>query len=382
MRIAIFDYRVVPQNAIGNCHRRIVEALADEHEFVVFAPHFDNPRPDRIRHVHVPTPMKPLFLLFVVYHLVAPIILLLDRLRTGMRFDLIQSVESNTLLGNLVYAHFCHQAFLRDHWQNARPSGIRRIVRWLDHALHALFEPLVYRLGKRIVVPSKGLARELAALHGEEIARKIEVIPNAIEWQHLQKPMNFDRDAQRHQAGIGVEDMAMVFSALGHFERKGLPILLEAMKCVGDTRLKLIVVGGTDSLIAEFRRRAQAAGVEQQVYFAGMHRDVRPFLWAADIFAFPSLYETFSLVSFEAAAAGLPLLVSHLHGVEDLIQKDVGGWTIDRSPEAIAEKLRLALNDKALLHTMGADAAARAKAYDLDAFVERWRQFYRNWQSS
>ncbi|HRL14465.1 MAG TPA: hypothetical protein PKX07_21465, partial [Aggregatilineales bacterium] len=74
MRIAILDYQVVPTNAIGNCDRTILNGLADEHEFVVFALEFDNPRPDRIKFVKIPAVRKPLAALFVTYHLTAPLI--------------------------------------------------------------------------------------------------------------------------------------------------------------------------------------------------------------------------------------------------------------------------------------------------------------------
>ena len=44
-----------------------------------------------------------------------------------------------------------------------------------------------------------------------------------------------------------------LFVALGQFERKGLPLLLQALGTAGMERVKLIVVGGEADLIARYR---------------------------------------------------------------------------------------------------------------------------------
>ncbi len=54
MKIAIFDYVVTPNNAIGMCHRRMMQALAQEHDFSLFSCQFDNPLPSRIQWSRVP----------------------------------------------------------------------------------------------------------------------------------------------------------------------------------------------------------------------------------------------------------------------------------------------------------------------------------------
>ena len=73
MRIAVFDYKTVPNNPTGGCHRRILSGLCREHEFTVFAAEFDNPCPKRIAYVRVPAIKRPLALLFISFHVLAPI---------------------------------------------------------------------------------------------------------------------------------------------------------------------------------------------------------------------------------------------------------------------------------------------------------------------
>jgi glycosyltransferase involved in cell wall biosynthesis len=376
MRIAIFDYKIIPTNPVGSCHLHMLRQLCREHDFTVFAAEFENPCPERIRWVRVPVPVRPLAVLFVLYHVVAPVCYWWHRLWQWTRFDLIQIVESYFYTGDVSYAHFCHRAYLKHHWQGTRTESLRRFFNWLYHRLHALMEPVVYRRVKRIVVPSRGLAREL---RGEYpfVSDKIEVVPNPVDVERMQPAAGFDRDGFRRRLGVGRDDAALVFVALGHFERKGLPLLLEALRQSQHSRHKLLVVGGEADLIAAYRGRVERMGLGGRVIFAGMQRDIRPYLWAADAFAFPSFYETFSLVSFEAAAAGLPLIVTRLHGVEDLIRDGENGLLAERSVEGMAQKIeRFAALLPEERRAMGARAQRSARSYDVPRFVSAWRSLY------
>src|SRR5271156_903865 len=93
----------------------MLSGLCHEHDFTVFATEFDNPCPERIRYVHVPAIKRPLALLFITFHLLAPIWYWAYRLRYGVRFDRLQMVESNLGFGDVSYSHFCHRRFLRSH---------------------------------------------------------------------------------------------------------------------------------------------------------------------------------------------------------------------------------------------------------------------------
>ncbi len=376
MRVAIFDYRIQPTNPIGGCHLRMLRGLCAEHEFTVFAVEFENPCPDRIHFVRVRVPRRPLAVLFVAFHLVAPVCYWLYRLRRRVTFDVIQSVESNCSIGTVAYAHFCHRAFLKYHWRELGATGLRGRLRWLDHWLHALLEPIVYRRVGRIVVPSGGLARELSA-EFPWVREKITVIPNPVDYASLQPPPDFDRTVHRATLGLAEGDLVLVFAALGHFERKGLPHLLQALQRLSEPRLKLVVVGGERGLVSSYRDRAAALGLAGHVVFAGVQRDLRPYLWSADALALPSYYETFSLVAFEAAGAGLPLIVAPVHGVDDILKDGENGFVVGRSAEQVAQGItRLIARSPEERTGMGEEARRAVASYDLPHFIARWREFY------
>ena len=376
MRIALFDYIVTAENAIGKCDLAILSALCDEHEFTVFSARFDNPRPERIRWVRVPAAARPMALLYVVFHLLAPLCYVWHCIRHRVRFDVVQVIESNLLFGDIAYSHFCHQAFLERHWKEIGAGGLRGAMRWLDHRLRAFIEPWVYRRATRIVAPSRGLCRELMSAYPQAGA-KIRVLANPVDLDRLRPPTRFDRNAFRRELGWDPKDIVFAFVALGHYERKGLPLLLEALGTARDLRLKAIVVGGSSGGIAVYRERANKSGLNGCVRFLETQKDVRPYLWAADALALPSYYEVFPLVALEAAAAGLPLLVTQLNGVEEFLRDGENGLLMTRSTSGVSECLaRFAGMPVEARRRMGMRAQSDVKCYGIAEFVAGWSKLY------
>ena len=379
MRIAIFDYKVIAGNPTGNCHLTLLRSLAREHKFTVFSVEFENPDPAAITWVRVPSPTRPLALLFVVFHLLAPLAYLLHKLRTGNRFDVVQSIESDLCFGGLVYSHFSHTTYLRRHGISRR--GLRGILRWIDHWLHARAEGFRYPAAQLIVTPSIGLAEELKRdFHIPP--EKVSVIANPIRVKSMERPADFDRDDFRRRLGFAGSEFVIAFAALGQFERKGLPLILESLAAPHLSATKLLVIGGEPDLIADYRQKADALGVGNRVYFAGMQGDVRPFLWSADAFVLPSAYESFSLVTYEAAAAGLPLLAPPLNGIRDLLREGENGFLITRSTLSVTSALeRITALPEKQRQAMGENARQAAASFSEERFVDAWRNLYVNWQA-
>jgi glycosyltransferase involved in cell wall biosynthesis len=376
MKIAIFDYIVTRNNAIGSCHLRMIERLCLEHEFTVFSVEFENPCPERIRWVRIPAPKRPLALLYVAFHLLAPLLYLWHRIFSHARFDLVQFVESNLAFGDVIYSQSCHRMFLERHWSQVGATGLRAVMRWLDHWLHAQMEPRAYRRAQRIVVPSVGFARELAETY-PFTRSKIRVLPNPVDTQAMACPRHFDRNRFREGLGLKPADVVLAFVALGHFELKGLPLLLGALGKSDDPHVKLLVVGGSRGLVSDYRKRADDLGLNGNVIFLGMQKDVRPYLWAADALAHPSRHEVFPIATLQAAAAGLPLLVTRLNGVEEFFREGENGLLLQRDIPSISDSLsRFAGIDPEIRHWMGSRAQAAVQRYNISDFARNWSHFY------
>lgn len=377
MRIAVFERRLIPSNPGARCLLRLLEGLCKEHEFTVFAVDFALPCPEHVRWVRIPLPTWPL-LYSVGYHLCAPLYRWATSLRRRVRFDLVQKTGNCLIFGTISYEHSCNRTYLRKYWKQVGERGFRNAPYWLALFLRALVEPWTFRRVKHIVVVSQGLARDLVTEY-PFTRKKIHIIPNPVDIRRMRPPNDFDREGNRRKLGIVRKDIALVFVALGKFEQKGLPILLEAIQRLADPRLKLLVVGGGSGLVAAYRTRAERMGLTRHISFVGMQQDSSPFLWAADAFVLPSCYEAFPLVSVEAAAAGLPLIVTALNGVEEFLRDGENGFLVERNAEGVVQGITrfLALSQDRR-RAMGERARQDVEKYSLENFVAAWRELYKN----
>jgi glycosyltransferase involved in cell wall biosynthesis len=91
---------------------------------------------------------------------------------------------------------------------------------------------------------------------------------------------------------------------------------------------------------------------------------------ASDLFLFPSRYEAFSLVTLEAAAAGLPIVAHRINGTEELVQDNVNGWLVPPSADALRDKVTVLRDDRALRDRMAAAAVAISARYDWDRIAD------------
>jgi UDP-glucose:(heptosyl)LPS alpha-1,3-glucosyltransferase len=211
-----------------------------------------------------------------------------------------------------------------------------------------------YRPGRvrRLVAVSPAIKDELV-LAFPGLAAAVTVIPNGVDLKHF-RPDAATRVATRESLGIPGGSRAAVFVG-GDWERKGLEVALHALARTPEWIL--VVVGPGDR--RRYEAIADSAGVADRVIFAGPQADTWPFFAAADAFALPTCYEGFALVTLEAAATGLPLLLTAAAGADALVVSGVNGWLLDRTAEAFATGLAQ-LTDAAVAKRMGEEARAAA----------------------
>ncbi|MGD1892414.1 MAG: glycosyltransferase family 4 protein [Cyclobacteriaceae bacterium] len=277
---------------------------------------------------------------------------------------------------DICYTQFCHAAYLDRHWHQVDVKGLRKLLRRFNHSFNAQKEKKAYQNAKLIVVPSQGLKREIKEYY-PGTAEKLVAIPNPVDTNGFNRDPEIGHD-QRKVLGFSEADTVIAFAALGDFERKGLGLLLEALSILKEEKLnyKILVIGGRTPEITLFKKKATLLGVGDRIVFVGFQKDIRPYLWASDIFSLPSIYETFSLVCIQAAAARLPLLVTGFSGADEYVVDNQNGWFVERTASAIAAKLKSIYTDKATLDAMGKEAEETANLYSQEVFQERWRNLY------
>ena len=120
------------------------------------------------------------------------------------------------------------------------------------------------------------------------------------------------------------------------------------------------VVVGDGAERPDLEKRARELGLEGRVRFVGHQVDVGPWLARARALVLSSDSEGLPLSVIEAMTAGLPVVVSHVGDLPDLVENGVNGFLVkERTPEAFSEKIVRLLRDEAL-RARFSEAARRA----------------------
>jgi glycosyltransferase involved in cell wall biosynthesis len=378
-RLLVADMSVARSSPAGSCVLAEVQGLCEDFDVQVVSSRLDASETQSLTLGRVVLPERPVLLRYLVFQRLARQ-RIIAALKQKARPVLVQATQGQFVGADVCYAHFCHGAYLAGAWRRSPVRGLRRLGRWLTHTFNAGRERAAFARARRIVVPSAGLARELRAQY-EGIGDKIEVIANPVDVVRFSRPPDFDRSAVRTPFGFTAGQRVLCFMALGDFSRKGLDLVLDAIAGLAPfarARVGLLVVGGQPSEIEDARRQGRDRGVDVCVRFAGMQSDVRPFLWCADVYVFPSAYEIFSLAALQALAAGLPVIVTRgLYGVEDYIVEGHNGWFVERSVDDVRAAIERALaipDDELRLFSQRAHQSIQH--YGVEEFQRRWRAFY------
>ena len=154
------------------------------------------------------------------------------------------------------------------------------------------------------------------------------------------------RNEMRAHYGYGIDDKVLVFSAFGHFERKGLVQAVEAVSKVRSEgyNLKLLVLGGSEKTVETFKKNHNE--YLEGVFFAGLVEQIECHLAVADGLLFPSHFEAFSLAEIEAAALGLRLYLTQHYGVEMILREPINGrrlpWDVKGMSSILIDELKQA----------------------------------------
>jgi glycosyltransferase involved in cell wall biosynthesis len=323
---------------------------------------------ESLRFVRVPTPRRPAALGMPAFSAVASV--LAARHSQGLLHTTGAIVANRADISTI---HFCHRAAAAqiDGSRASRSSLAYRINARASRVLSLAGEAWCYRPGRIRVLcaVSSGVAEELRQ-HFPAMAGAVRTIPNGVD-SSVFHPDPDSRRAVRAELGVDPDAELLLFAG-GDWERKGLPHAVDSLALAPDWHL--VVAGAGDP--KPHAARARAAGTESRLRFLGPVRDMPRLYAASDAFVLPTSYEAFPLVALEAAASGLPLLVTHVNGAEDLIRNGGNGWFITRDRCDIACRLNELGSNRELAHRMAAGAREAATRFTWDAMADSYLSLY------
>lgn len=178
------------------------------------------------------------------------------------------------------------------------------------------------------------------------------------------------------------ENTKIILGAGRFVDWKGFEYLIEAYAELlqsgiqVDTCLWLV---GDGPEMSKYRALVEKLNLGEKVTFHGFARDIRPWLWASDIFVQPSQEpEGFSLMLLEAMSAGLPSIATNIGGTLDIIEDGVNGWLMRTGGDNdLADKMRRVLSDSSLLADTAVKAQESASKFNVHDIAAETIDLYR-----
>lgn len=238
--------------------------------------------------------------------------------------------------------------------QTAMPEGVDGVMRRLDRWAGGAG---LYSVN---VVNSEACAAEYAG-YPARYRQRLRLIPHGLA------PLEARRTASDTRSRLGIApDTPVLLSAGRLIHQKAQDRIIAALPLLA--RAHLVLAGGGPAE-AQYRQLAERLGVSGRVVFTGAveRQEVAELIGAADVFVFPTRWETFGLAPVEAAMAGVPLVVSDLPVLREVLSVD--GQSPARFVAADDAAALAAAIEDALVNP-GARDAAIAFAH---ALIERHR---------
>jgi glycosyltransferase involved in cell wall biosynthesis len=258
----------------------------------------------------------------------------LDRMRTK-RFDWRAIGDLARLMRekriDVVHSHLYHANLYGRlaAWRARVPAVATVHNTYTKRKLHRqLLNRWLAHISARVVAVSEDVRSDLMR-HDGIAEQKITVIHNGIDVRRVQTTLT----RSEARARLGLAGDAIVLGCVGRLEdQKGHRFLLEALARLNDpqrgaARFHLVLVGD-GRLRAELEKRAAGLGVAARTMFLGTRHDIPEILKALDVCVMPSLWEGLSVAMLEAMAAGLPLVISDVSGVSQVVGNDEYGLKV------------------------------------------------------
>ena len=264
---------------------------------------------------------------------------------------------------------------VRDLWPEL-PRAMGVITNPVVLGMMSAIEWVSYRSAHRCVALSPGIAEGITRL-GVDPGRIVR-IPNGCDLDL------FDRASAEpwRPAGVGADELMAVFTGT-HGIANGLDAVLDAaavLKSRGRTDIRLVLVGD-GRLKPALVKRARAEGLENVLFHDPVNKIRLANLMAAADIGLQCLtnvpafyYGTSPNKFFDYIAAGLPVLNNYPGWLAEMIDGHGCGFVVaPGDPDAFANALECAADDRPALRRMGEQAARLAREqFDRRMLADKW----------
>lgn len=281
------------------------------------------------------------------------------------------------------------------HWANPFPAAVlltiipknvKLVVHWhmdiiKQKKIYPLIKPIETALLKRadrIIVTSPNYKKHSLPL--QPFLDKVDIVPNAMdETKFILKENDKERIEQIKQLYGGKD---IVFFVGRHIQYKGIPWLIEAERWVKSDCV--FVLGGNGPLTTMLKEKCKS----NRVFFVGRlsDDDLRCYLYASKIFAFPSITknEAFGVALAEAMYCGTPAVTFTIEGSGVnwvSINNETCLEVANKDSKAYASAIDRLLTDETLYEHLSTKGIERVNnMFTLEKMVDACENCYRKLQ--
>lgn len=242
---------------------------------------------------------------------------------------------------------------------NRKVSSYEKLDRWF---LKKYFH--------RIVVVAQSVLKEL------DSNKKI-VIRNGIDVNKFKKSKDY---AQETRSKLGIAPTEIVIGTVGRLSlEKNQKFLIDtAAKLLPQfPHLKVIIIGNGPEE-ESLKKHVRSLGIDKNIIFTGLIKNVVPYYRAFDIFTLTSLTEGVPMTVLEAMAAQTPVVATRVGGIPQIIAHGQTGMLVDsNNVNALASCFSALIPNEALRRQL-ADAAEKfvQDEYSIERMTNAYSQVY------
>ena len=210
----------------------------------------------------------------------------------------------------------------------------------------------------------------------------VEVVENGNDFYASKSQIAIIRESMRAELGIMPDETMLLFVGQ-HTWEKNIRFILESLSLMKDKPFHFFMVG-TGYAVHAIRSLIRQLGLSDRVTLLGNIHDrdrLKRIYAAADLFLFPSLYDTCGLVVREAAAMHTPSILLRESTAATAITDGVNGFLTHNDPADFVQQIMYLMNRPDEIKSVG-EKASKTISRSWESVIEEVALRYRDLQAS
>lgn len=232
---------------------------------------------------------------------------------------------------------------------------------------------LARKLGVRFIAISQSVFDN----EQDRFSNPCTLLWNWIDTDRFHPPTPEQRSEARKRFNISPEQTLLVSVGNGS-DVKNYKAVIEALAELANPKLLYCQVGNAHPQCSD-ENLATKLGIQDQVRFCGPSQEILEWLWAADLFVMPSIFEGFGLAAVEALATGLDCIFADCPGLVDFKAFDIPAAWVPPTGSEFAAAIQRALQTSP---SPEAQTSQADKVHELFSADHRAMDYFMQWQQA